>query len=66
MTENESKAVNELHEAIMDELRAEPVAVQIKVAFAVLVTAINDGARREPAEMRRATIELQQLMSLVQ
>jgi hypothetical protein len=38
MTENGSRAVNELHEVIMDELGAEPVAVQIKVAFAILVT----------------------------
>jgi hypothetical protein len=62
----ENKAVNELHEVIMDELRGEPVAIQIKVAFAVLVTAMIDGAKREPDEMRRAALELRQLMNLVQ
>ena len=50
----------------MDELSSEPVAIRIKVALAVLVTAMIDGEKREPDEMRRAALELRQLMNLVQ
>jgi hypothetical protein len=46
MSENENKAVHELHEVIMDELRGETAAVQIKTAFAVLATVILNGRSR--------------------
>jgi hypothetical protein len=66
MSENEHKAVNELHEVIMDELRAEPAAVQIKAAFAVLATVMCIAAKNDPDEMKRAARELSELMNLVQ
>ena len=66
MSENENKVVNELHEEIMDELRSEPAAVQVKVAFAVLATVLGIAANRDPDELKRAARELEQLMNLVQ
>jgi len=66
MSENESKAVNELHEEIMDELRSEPAAVQVKVAFAVLATVLGIAAKRDPDELKRAAVELHQLMNAMQ
>lgn len=66
MTQNESKAVNDLHEEIMDELRGEPVAVQVKVAFAVLVSALGNAARRDPSEMLRAAQELERIYNSMQ
>jgi len=63
---NEQKLVNDLREEIMDELGGEDVAIQIKVAFAVLVAVIGDGVKREPDEVRRSLAELQELMALVQ
>jgi len=66
MSENESKAVNELHEEIMDELRSEPAAVQVKVAFAVLATVLGIAAKRDPDELKRAEVELHQLMNAMQ
>jgi hypothetical protein len=66
MSENENKVVNDLVEEIMDELRGEGSAVQIKVAFAILAKVLTEGARREPEEMKRAAGELQELMNLHQ
>lgn len=66
MSENENKAVNELHEEIMDELRGEPAAIQVKVAFAVLATALKTAARDDPQELKRAAVELEQLMNVMQ
>ncbi|SIO49592.1 hypothetical protein SAMN05443247_06492 [Bradyrhizobium erythrophlei] len=66
MSENENKAVNELHEEIMDELRSEPAAVQVKVAFAVLATVLGIAAKRDPDELKRAAVELHQLMNAMQ
>jgi hypothetical protein len=66
MSENENMAVNELHEVIMDELRGEPAAVQIKAAFAVLATVMCIAAKNDPAELKRAACELRELMNLVQ
>ncbi|MEH2565368.1 hypothetical protein V1289_004995 [Bradyrhizobium sp. AZCC 2289] len=63
MSENENKAVNELQEEIMDELRSEPAAVQVKVAFAVLATVLGIAAKRDPDELKRAAVELHQLMN---
>ena len=50
----------------MDELHGETPAVQIKVAFAVLASVISDAARHDPAELKRAAIELRQLMNMEQ
>jgi hypothetical protein len=66
MSENEHRLVNDLHEEIMDELRGEPAAVQIKVAFAVLATVIGGAARRDPEELKRAAVELNELMNAMQ
>lgn len=65
-SENEAKVVNDLHEEIMDELHGEPAAVQVKTAFAVLATVIGNAARQYPDELKRAAIELRELMNLVQ
>ena len=64
MSESENAAVNELHEVVMDELRSEPAAVQVKVAFAVMATVVADAARRDPDEAKRAALELRELMNL--
>ncbi len=64
MSENEHKVVNELHEEIMDQLRSEPVAVQVMVVFAVLATVLGIAANHDPDELKRAASELQQLMNL--
>ncbi len=66
MSENEHRLVNDLHEEIMDELRGEPAAVQVKVAFAVLATVISGAARHDPEELKRAAVELHQLMNAMQ
>ncbi|BBZ93141.1 hypothetical protein F07S3_29740 [Bradyrhizobium diazoefficiens] len=66
MSENEHRVVNDLVEEIMDELRGEPAAVQIKVAFAVLAKVISGAARHDPEELKRAAVELNQLMNAVQ
>jgi hypothetical protein len=36
MVTNQAKVVNDLHEVIMDQLRAEPSNAQITVAFGIL------------------------------
>jgi hypothetical protein len=46
MVANEVRIVNDLHEEVMDQLRAEPVGVQIKLAFGVLLAVLNHGMRR--------------------
>jgi hypothetical protein len=66
MSDNENKLVCDLHEEIMDELRGEGTAVQIKVAFAVLATVLGIAANHDPDEVKRAAAELQQLMNLHQ
>jgi hypothetical protein len=66
MSENENKAVHELHEVIMDELRGEAAAVQIKTAFAVLATVICNAVKQDPEELKRAAYELRELMNLLQ
>lgn len=66
MNTNEIKVITELHEEIMDELHGETAAVQVKVAFAVLATVIGNAARQDPGELKRAAIELQQLMNMAQ
>jgi hypothetical protein len=66
VTGNENKVVNDLHEEIMDELCGEPAAIQVKVAFAVLATALKTAARDDPQELRRAVVELEQLMNVMQ
>jgi hypothetical protein len=64
MSENENKIVNDLHEEIMDELRGEHAAIQVKVAFAVLATVLINATRDDPKEVLRAASDLQQLMNL--
>jgi hypothetical protein len=64
MSENENKVVNSLHEEIMDELRSEPAAIQVKVAFAVLATVPGIAANHDPDELKRAARELHDLMNL--
>jgi hypothetical protein len=66
MSTNEQKVADSLHEEIIDELRGETVAIQIRVAFAVLVTVLLDGARRDPDEMKVALKELNMLLNEVQ
>lgn len=66
MNTNEATIISAMHEEIMDELRGETASVQVKVAFAVLASVISDAARRDPAELKRAAIELQQLMNMEQ
>lgn len=64
MSENENRVINELHEEIMDELRNERAAVQVKVAFAVLATVLGIAANHDPDELKRAARELHDLMNL--
>jgi hypothetical protein len=65
MTANENKTVNQLRDDIMSELRHEDVAVQIRVAFAVLVSVVLDGSRHDPEEVQVSLEELQQMMKIV-
>jgi hypothetical protein len=65
MSENEHKVINDLCEEIMDELRGEPAAIQVKVAFAVLGMVLV-AASRDPEELKRAALDLRVLMNLVE
>jgi len=57
--------VGQLRDEIMDELRHEEVSTQIRVAFAVLVAVIFDGSQREPDEVRRSLLDLQDIIKVV-
>lgn len=59
---NEDRAVNYLHEEIMDELRGEPVGVQLKTAFAVLASVLGTAGRLDPDGLKRAAIEVQKML----
>jgi hypothetical protein len=65
MTANENKTVNQLRDDIMGELHHEDIAVQIRVAFAVLVGVILDGSHRDPDEVRVSLVELQTMMKIL-
>ena len=54
MSDNKNAVVCDLRDEIMDELRREPVAVQIKTAFAVLATVLTNAALDDRQEVRRA------------
>jgi hypothetical protein len=58
----EQKAVNELTEEIIDEMKHESVTIQIRVAFTILTQVINDGLSTHPDEIRRELAELQAMM----
>jgi hypothetical protein len=66
MVANEARIVNDLHEEIMDQLRTEPVGVQIKVAFGVLFAVLNHSMRNEPDDTKRAVAQLQQIFNSLQ
>jgi hypothetical protein len=66
MVANEVRIVNDLHEEIMDQLRAEPVGVQVMVAFSVLIAALNYRMRNEPDQTKRAVAQLQQIFNSLQ
>ena len=66
MVTNQAKVVNDLHEEIMDQLRAEPSNVQIMVAFGILFEVLNHSMRNEPDETRRAVAQLQQIFNSTQ
>ena len=59
---NEDRIVYDLHEEIMDEMRGEPVGVQIKTAFAVLASVLVTAGRQDPDGLKRAAIEVQQML----
>jgi hypothetical protein len=63
MVANEVRIVNDLHEEIMDQLRAEPVSVQVTVAFSVLIAVLNYSMRNEPDQTKRTVAQLQQSFS---
>ena len=63
MVANEVRIVNDLHEEIMDQLRAEPVGVQVMVAFSVLIAVLNYSMRDEPDQTTRAVAQLQQIFN---
>ncbi|WP_128941017.1 hypothetical protein [Bradyrhizobium zhanjiangense] len=64
LSTSEAKIVSDLDEEIMDELRGEPPAIQVMVALAVLMTAVESTARAEPSEARRAAGVLHGLIGL--
>ena len=66
MVANEVRIVNDLHEEIMDQLRAEPVGVQVMVAFSVLIAVLNYRMRNEPDQTKRAVAQLQQIFNSAQ
>ena len=66
MVTNEVRIVNDLHEEIMDQLRAEPVGVQVMVAFSVLIAVLNYRMRNEPDQTKRAVAQLQQIFNSAQ
>jgi hypothetical protein len=66
MVANEVGIVNDLHEEIMDQLRAESVGVQIKVAFGILFEVLNYSMRNEPEEMKPVVAQLQQIFNSLQ
>jgi hypothetical protein len=63
MVANEVRIVNDLHEEIMDQLRAEPVGVQVMVAFSVLIAVLNYSMRNEPDQTKRTVAQLQQIFN---
>jgi hypothetical protein len=65
MSDNENKVVSALAEEIMDEMRGEPAAIQIKVGFAVLASVLGNAARQDPTELKRAAAELELILKLV-
>jgi hypothetical protein len=66
MVANQVRIVNDLHEEIMDQLRAEPASVQIMVAFGILFEVLNYSMRCEPDETRLAVVQLQQIFNSTQ
>ena len=66
MVANEVRIVNDLHEEIMDQLRAEPVSVQVTVAFSVLIAVLNYSMRNEPDQTKRTVAQLQQIFNSLQ
>ena len=66
MVANQAQVVNDLHEEIMDQLRAEAAGVQIMVAFGILFDVLNHSMRNEPDETRRAVAQLQQIFNSTQ
>jgi hypothetical protein len=60
MVANQARIVNDLHEEIMDQLRTEPVGVQIMVAFSIPFELLNYSMRNEPDETKRAVVQLRQ------
>jgi len=65
ITANENKTVNQLRDDIISELRHEDVAVQIRVAFAVLVAVILNGSYHDPDEVRVSLEEMQRMMKIL-
>ena len=66
MVANQVRIVNDLHEEIMDQLRAEPAGVQVTVAFGILFEVLNHSMRNEPDETKRAVVHLQQIFNSTQ
>jgi hypothetical protein len=66
MNTNQQRVADSLHEQVMDQLRGEANAVQIRVAFTVLVEVLADGALHDPVETKASLIELRALMNRVQ
>jgi hypothetical protein len=66
MVANQAQVVNDLHEEIMDQLRAEPAGVQIMVAFGILFEVLNYSMRFEPDETKRVAAQLNHLFNAMQ
>ena len=60
------KAVNQLRDDIVGELSHEPVAIQIRVGFAVLVAVIINGSHTDSDAVRETLLELQRVMKVIQ
>ena len=66
MVANQARIVADLHEEIMDQLRAEPAGVQIMVAFGVLFEVLNYSMRYEPDETKLVAAQLNHLFNAMQ
>ncbi|MBR0753455.1 hypothetical protein JQ604_14805 [Bradyrhizobium jicamae] len=66
LSTTEARIVSDLHEELMDELRGEPPSIQVMVALAVLMTAVESTAKAEPNEAKRAAEMLHGIVGLFQ
>ena len=66
MVANQAQVVTDLQEEIMDQLRAEPVGVQILVAFGTLFEVLERSMQYEPDETKRTMATLKKFFASLQ